>query len=54
MSETEFFKDVEANMMAYYMDNENFKLYKRLKGGGAADQKAATDLFNKKSHFVPN
>lgn len=48
MSRTEFFKDVEANMMAYYMEDENFELYKRLKNSkGKADQKAATELFKK-------
>lgn len=49
MSETEFFKDVEAHMMAFYMDDENFALYQRLSAGGMADQKAASDLFKKKA-----
>lgn len=49
MSKTEFFKNVEANMMAYYMDDENFEMYKRLKKGGTADQKAASELFRLKA-----
>ena len=50
MSKTEFFKNVEANMMAYYMDDENFALYKRLReSGGTADKKAAQDLFKRKA-----
>jgi len=36
-------------MTAYVMDDENFALYKRLKQGGKADQKAARELFDKKA-----
>lgn len=34
-------------MMAFIMDDENFALYQRLKSGGKADQKAASELFDK-------
>ena len=44
MSETEFFKDVEANMMAYYMKDENFEVYKKLRKG---NKDAARKWFNK-------
>ena len=50
ISKTLFDSNPMAYMMAYYMDDEDFDLYKRLKSGGSADQKAATDLFNKKAH----
>ena len=54
ISESMWQKDLKENggygmMMAFVMDDENFELYKRLKAGGKADKKAATELFNKKA-----
>jgi hypothetical protein len=49
MSKTEFFKgDIWGNMMAYYMEDDKFEIYKKLKSSkGIADQKSAKEWFDK-------
>jgi len=48
MSYTEWHKDPWANMMAYYMPDDKFEIYKKLRASkGTADQKSATEWFNK-------
>ena len=50
MSETEFFKDVGAHMMAFYMEDENFAEYKKWTELGK--DKLAHDIFEKCARSV--
>ena len=45
MSKTAFFEDVEAHMMAYYMEDDKFEEYKKLKTEDKS--KEASKLFDK-------
>jgi hypothetical protein len=45
ISKTQMFSDVERFMMAYYMEDEKFEEYKKLKEEGK--NKEATKLFEK-------
>ena len=48
VSKSLFDSDPWAYMMAYYMDDDKFEVYKKLKESkGTADQKSAHDWFKK-------
>lgn len=48
MSETDWHKDPWANMMSYYMEDDKFEIYKKLKASkGIADKKSARDWFRR-------
>lgn len=48
VSKSMFDSDPWAYMMAYYMEDDKFEVYKKLKAStGKADQKSATEWFKK-------
>jgi len=48
VSQSMFDSDPWAYMMAYYMEDDKFEVYKKLKAStGKADQKSATEWFKK-------
>lgn len=51
VSKSMFDSDPWAYMMAYYMDDDKFEVYKKLRASsGKADQKSADEWFSKYAH----